>query len=96
MTASAFADRSPADQYLVQRISARDGVDATLLAALPPHELDRLLPGARTAFEHREQVAHAVLTHRGIDPTTPEYQAADTLARAILARVDHPGSDHAA
>ncbi|WP_370973857.1 hypothetical protein [Amycolatopsis sp. cg9] len=93
---SALANRSPADQYLVQRIAARDRVDVASLAALPAHELDRLLPGGRAAFEHRAQVAQALLTRRGIDPDSAEYQAADAQARDILARVDQLGSDHAA
>jgi hypothetical protein len=96
MTASAFANRSPADQYLVRRISARDRVDIESLATLPAHELDRLLPGGRAAYQHRAQVADALLTSRGIDPTTSEYRAADEQARDILARVDRFGSDHAA
>lgn len=96
MTASAFANRSPADQYLVQRISARDRVDIESLAGLPAHELDRLLPGGRATFQHRAQVAEALLIRRGIDPDSPEYQAADAQARDILARVDRFGSDHAA
>ncbi|WP_410570464.1 hypothetical protein [Amycolatopsis sp. cmx-4-61] len=93
---SALTNRSPADQYLVQRISARDHVDVALLAALPGHELDRLLPGGRAAFEQRAQVAQALLGRRGIDPDSAEYQAADAQARDILARVDQLGSDHAA
>jgi hypothetical protein len=96
MTASAFADRSPADQYLVQRIEARDQVDIESLAALPAHELDRLLPGGRAAYENREQVAAALLARRGIDPNAPDYQAADAQARDILSRVDQLGAGHAA
>lgn len=96
MTTSALADRSPADQYLVQRIAARDHVDVESLAGLPPHELDRLLPGGRSAYQHRAQVADALLARRGIDPASPDYRAADAQARAILARVDELGTGHAA
>lgn len=96
MTVSAFADRSPADQYLAGRIALRDRVDVESLATLPAHELDRLLPGGRAAYQHRAQVAGALLTHRGIDPTSPEYQAAAATASAILSLVDQLGSDHAA
>ncbi|WP_460442676.1 hypothetical protein [Amycolatopsis stemonae] len=93
---SAFAHRSPADRYLVQRIAVRDRVAVAALAALPGHELDRLLPGGRAAFEHRAEAAQALLAHRGIDPDSAEYQAADAKARDILARVNQLGSDHAA
>jgi hypothetical protein len=93
---SALAHRSPADQYLVQRIATRDRVAPESLAALPGHELDRLLPGGRASFEHRAQVAQALLTHRGIDPASTDYQAASAQARDLLARVDQLGSDHAA
>lgn len=96
MTASTFAGRSPADQYLVQRIAARDQVGIESLAALPAHELDRLLPGGRAAYENREQVAAALLARRGIDPNAPDYQAADAQARDILSRVDQLGAGHAA
>ncbi|WP_410646484.1 hypothetical protein [Amycolatopsis sp. cmx-4-54] len=93
---SALANRSDADQYLAQRIAVRDGVDVETLAALPAHELDRLLPGGRATFQHRAEVASGLLARRGIDPTSPAYQAADQAARDILARVDRLGSDHAA
>lgn len=96
MTASAFANRSPVDQYLVQRIAARDRVDVESLAALPAHELDQLLPGGRATYQHRAQFAQALLDRRGIDPASEEYQAADAQARELLARVDQLGSDHAA
>lgn len=95
MTAS-FANRSPADQYLVQRIAARDRVDIEALAGLPAHELDHLLPGGRSGFQHRAQFAQALLTRLGVDPTSPDYQGADAQARDLLARVDQLGSDHAA
>ncbi|HET6285783.1 MAG TPA: hypothetical protein VFG15_03400 [Amycolatopsis sp.] len=93
---SALANLSPADQYLAQRIAVRDGVDVETLAALPAHELDRLLPGGRATFQRRAEVASGILVHRGIDPASPEYEAADQAASDILARVDLLGSDHAA
>lgn len=96
MTASAFADRTPADQYLVQRIAARDQVDVESLAALPGHELDRLLPGGRATYEHRKHVAGELLARRGIDPSSVSYQVEAEQARAILAQVDRLDSDHAA
>ncbi|MET1073827.1 MAG: hypothetical protein ABWY11_14370, partial [Umezawaea sp.] len=73
MTVPAFTDRSAADQYLVRRIAARDRVDPESLAALPAHELDRLLPGIRAVYQHRESLVDALLAHGGIDPASPEY-----------------------
>jgi len=96
MTIPAFSDRSDADRYLVQRLAARDGVDPATLAALPARELDRLLPGIRSTFQRRESVADALLSHSGIDPTSPEYQAAAAQASALLTRVDQLDSGHAA
>jgi hypothetical protein len=96
MTASAFANRSPADRHLLQRIAARDRVGVESLAALPAHELDRLLPGGRAAYQHRAEVAGALLTQRGIDPSSADYQAAVAQASDLLARVDQLGSGHAA
>ncbi|WNV86549.1 hypothetical protein [Umezawaea sp. Da 62-37] len=96
MTIPAFTDRSPADQYLVLRIAARDRVGLESLAALPAHELDRLLPGVRAIYQHRESLAGALLAHGGIDPASPEYQAAAAQASDLLARVDRIGAGHAA
>ncbi len=94
--ASALTNLSPADQYLVGRIAARDHVAAETLAALPAHELDRLLPGGRAAYLDRQRVAAELLEHRGTDPRSSEYRAAAAQASDILAQVDQLGSGHAA
>ncbi len=96
MTTPAFTDRSAADQYLVRRIAARDGVAPESLAALPAHELDRLLPGIRASYQHRDLFTVALLARAGIDPTSPEYQATAVQASDLLARVDQLDSGHAA
>jgi hypothetical protein len=92
----AFANLPDADQYMVQRIAARDRVEIDTLAALPARELDRLLPGGRAAYQLRAEVGQGLLTRRGIDPASPEYQAADEQARDLLTQVDQLGSGNAA
>src|SRR5829696_2216469 len=96
MSSSAFAALPPADQYVVGRLAARDHVPAEELAQLPPDELDQRIPGARTAYEHHQQFAAALLHRRGVAPHSPEHQAAAAEARAVLKQIDQIGSDHAA
>lgn len=92
----ALESRTDVDRYLVARIAARDRVAVESLAALPARELDRLLPGGRVSYQQRVQVAHGLLSRRGIDPDSSEYQAAAAQARDLLTQVDQYGSDHAA
>ena len=96
MASSAFAGLSDADRYVVGRLAARDHVPAEELAQLPPQEIDQYIPGARVAYENREQIAAALLQRRGIDPTSAEYQAAAAEARHLLDQIDQLGSGHSA
>jgi hypothetical protein len=94
--ASAFADLSPADRYVVGRLAARDHVPAESLATLPSRELDQRIPGARAAYEQRGKIAAALQRRLGLDPHSTEYQAPAAEARTVLKRIDQLGSDHAA
>jgi hypothetical protein len=96
MASSAFAGLSDADRYVVGRLAARDHVPAEELAQLPPQEIDQYIPGARVAYENREQIAAALLQRRGIDPTSAEYQAAAAEARHLLDQIDQLGPGHSA
>lgn len=96
MTSSTFANHSPADQYVVAAIAVRDHTPVSDLAALPPQELDRRLPGARATYEHRQQVADSVRERLGLNPESAEYQDAAKAARSVLEQVDQLESDHAA
>jgi hypothetical protein len=93
---SVFANLPEADRYVVGRLAARTHEPAERLAALPAAELDELIPGARTAYEHRKQTAAALLRRQGIDPTSSEYQDAAREARGILDQIDQLGSGHTA
>jgi hypothetical protein len=66
------------------------------LAELPPEEIDQHIPGARVAYENREQIAAELLRRRGIDPTSAEYRAAAAEARHLLDQIDQLGSGHSA
>jgi hypothetical protein len=94
--ASAFADLTPADRYVVGRLAARDHVPAESLVAVPSGELDARIPGARAAYERRASIAAALQRRLGIDPHSPEYRTAAAEARTVLQQVDRLGSDHAA
>lgn len=98
MTSSAWSGLSDADRYVVGRLAARERVPveelAEALAELPAAEIDRRIPGARAAYECREQIAAELLARRGIDPTSAEYRAAALQARNILDQIDQLGSGH--
>lgn len=96
MTSSAFAGLSDADRYVVGRLAAREHVPAEELAQLPQEEIDQYIPGARVAYENREQIAAELLRRRGIDPTSAEYRAAAVAARDVLDQIDELGSGHTA
>lgn len=96
MTSSAFAGLSDADRYVVGRLAAREHVPAEELAELPPEEIDQHIPGARVAYENREQIAAELLRRRGIDPSSAEYRTAVAEARSILDQIDELGSGHTA
>lgn len=96
MTSSAFAGLSDADRYVVGRLAAREHVAAEELAELPQDEIDQHIPGARVAYEHREQTAAELLRRRGIDPASAEYRAAAVEARKVLDQIDLLGSGHTA
>ena len=79
---------SEADWYVVRRLAIRTHEPVEQLAKLPATELDKLIPGARTAYERRGEIATELLRHLGIDPTSPEYRAAVGEARRILDQID--------
>jgi hypothetical protein len=85
---SVFASLSEADRYVVLRLAAATHKPAEQLAALPSVELDKLIPGARAAYERRGEIAGELLRRLGIDPTSAEYRAAASEARRILDQID--------
>ena len=94
MTSSAFLDLSDTDRYLLRRLAVRQHIPAEELAAgLAPSEIDQQIPGAREAYEHRDQTAAELLRRQGIDPTSPEYRTAAESARSVLDQIDQLGSD---
>jgi hypothetical protein len=94
MTSSAFLDLSDTDRYLLRRLAVRQHVPAEELAAgLAPTEIDQQIPGAREAYEHRDQTAAELLRRLGIDPMSPEYRTAAESARSVLDQIDQLGSD---
>ncbi|MGH3854121.1 MAG: hypothetical protein ACRDR6_11625 [Pseudonocardiaceae bacterium] len=94
MTSSAFLDLSDTDRYLLRRLAVLRHVPAEELAAgLAPTEIEQRIPGAREAYEHRDQTAAELLRRQGIDPTSPEYRTAAESARGVLDQIDQLGSD---
>jgi hypothetical protein len=93
VTPSAFADRSAADRYVLARLAIVERVPLADLVALSSAELDRRLPGARTTYEHRGEIAATLIRNRGIDPTSADFQVAQAQAQAILRRVDELAAD---
>lgn len=85
---SLFANRSEADRYVVLRLTACTHEPVERLAALPAADLDKLIPGARQAYERRREIAAELLGRRGIDPTSAEYRAAASEARRMLDQID--------
>jgi hypothetical protein len=94
MASSALSGLSDADRYVVGRLAVQERVPAEELAGLPAAEVDRRVPGARAAYERREQIAAELLARRGIDPTSAEYRAAALEVRKILDQIDQLGSGH--
>lgn len=90
MTSSVFPLRlTDTDRYLLRRLALERGQSANaLVAELVRTEIDRALPGARDAYERRGEIAEQVLRRRGVDPDSPEYQAAQRDARAVLEAAD--------
>jgi hypothetical protein len=54
------------------------------------------MPGAREAYQRRGDIAEQVLRRRGVDPDSPDYQAARRHARAVLDAADDLHRDHSA
>ena len=90
MTSSVFPLRlDEADRYLLRRLALERGQSANaLVAVLVRAEIDRALPGAREAYQRRAEVSEQVLHRRGVDPNSPEYQAARRDARSVLDAID--------
>lgn len=77
------------DRYLLRRLALERGQSANALVSdLVRAEIDRAMPGAREAYERRGEIAEQVLHRRGIDPDSPEYQAARRAARSVLDAAD--------
>ncbi|MFI1916663.1 hypothetical protein [Nocardia sp. NPDC020380] len=91
MTSSNFPLRglSETDKYLLQRAAAQAGMSQNQYALSRLRAaLDIDLPGARHAYEHRDEFAERAMRRLGIDPDSPEFAKNQVEARAVLARAD--------
>ncbi|HEX6403255.1 MAG TPA: hypothetical protein VF003_08895 [Pseudonocardiaceae bacterium] len=86
MASSVFPLRlDETDRYLPRRLALKRGQSANaLVTMLVRAEIDRVLPGARGAYQRRGEVAEQVLRRRGMDPDSTDYQAARRHARSVL------------
>ncbi|MBL1079796.1 hypothetical protein JK358_35880 [Nocardia sp. 2] len=86
-----------ADKYLLAQAAAqgRTSQNQWALTALRA-ALDAALPGARDAYERRDELAEKLMHRLGIDPESPEFARNQTEARALLARADQLRQDKTA
>ena len=85
------------DRYLLRRLALERGQSANaLVSMLVRAEINRVLPGAREAYQRRGEVVEQVLRRRGVDPDSVEYQEARREARSVLDAVDSLGREQTA
>ena len=98
MASSVFPLRlDETDRYLLRRLALERGQSANaLVSMLVRAEIDRVLPGAREAYQRRGEVVEQVLRRRGVDPDSVEYQEARREARSVLDAVDSLGREQTA
>lgn len=87
----------PTTHHLLRQLALQKGMSANaLVAQLVRAEIDGAMPGARDAYERRNEIAEQVLHRRGIDPGSPTYQAAARDARSLLDTADRMTSERTA